>query len=96
MARLTAINLALLVVFADLFSELVQADEKPRSERQKIGALIKHVRSLTDAVFIRNDKEYDAKTAAKPRGTKVIWPDKLLPATCHTSLPVHGGALMAR
>jgi hypothetical protein len=41
------------------------ADEKPLSEKQKIEALIKHVEGLTDAKFVRNDREYDAKTAAK-------------------------------
>ena len=41
------------------------ADEKPKTEKQKIEALIKQVENLKDAVFVRNDKEYDAKTAAK-------------------------------
>jgi hypothetical protein len=43
----------------------IGADEKPTTEKQKIEALIKHVEGLKDAVFVRNDKEYDAKTAAK-------------------------------
>ena len=43
----------------------IGADEKPKTEKQKIEALIKHVEILKDAVFVRNDKEYDAKTAAK-------------------------------
>ena len=41
-----------------------QAQGKPATERQKIEALIKHVEGLKDAKFVRNDQEYDAKTAA--------------------------------
>jgi hypothetical protein len=41
------------------------ADDKPQTEKQKIEALIKHVEGLKDAKFVRNDSEYDAKTAAK-------------------------------
>jgi len=40
-------------------------DDNPPTERQKIEALIAHVESLQDAKFVRNDREYDAKTAAK-------------------------------
>jgi hypothetical protein len=40
-------------------------DGKALDEKQKIEALIKQVENLKDAVFVRNDKEYDAKTAAK-------------------------------
>ena len=40
------------------------AEEKKLSEKQKIEALIKHVEEMKDAVFVRNDTEYDAKTAA--------------------------------
>lgn len=42
-----------------------QAQETPTTERQKIEALIKHVEGLSNAKFIRNDRAYDAKTAAK-------------------------------
>jgi hypothetical protein len=45
-------------------SFLTRADEKPGTEKEKIEALIKHVEGLKDAKFVRNDKEYDAKTAA--------------------------------
>jgi hypothetical protein len=38
---------------------------EPLTEKQKIEALIKHVEELKGASFIRNDTEYDAKTAAK-------------------------------
>jgi len=34
------------------------------SEQQKIEALIHQVENLSDAVFIRNNKAYNAKTAA--------------------------------
>jgi hypothetical protein len=55
-----------LAVFA-LFSLLTgvpqQPQEKNDAEKQKIEALIKHVEELKDAKFVRNDKEYDAKTA---------------------------------
>jgi len=40
------------------------AAELPARERQKIEALIHHVEQLSEAVFIRNNKEYSAKTAA--------------------------------
>jgi tRNA C32,U32 (ribose-2'-O)-methylase TrmJ len=43
----------------------VQAQEKPSSEKQKIEVLIKHVEAMKDAKFVRNDKEYDSKTAAR-------------------------------
>jgi Family of unknown function (DUF5329) len=42
----------------------IPAEDKKLSEKQKIEALIKHVEELKDAVFVRNDTEYDAKTAA--------------------------------
>jgi hypothetical protein len=37
----------------------------PDAERQKIEALITAIEHLKDATFIRNDKSYDAPTAAK-------------------------------
>jgi hypothetical protein len=43
----------------------VSAAERPASEHQKIEALLQHVEHLTDAVFIRNNKAYNAKTAAR-------------------------------
>ncbi len=42
-----------------------QAQERPTTEKQKIEALIKHVAEMKGAKFVRNDKEYDAKTAAR-------------------------------
>ena len=35
------------------------------SEQRKIEALLQHVESLTEAVFIRNNQAYPAKTAAQ-------------------------------
>src|SRR4030095_15446993 len=35
------------------------------SEQRKIEALLQHVKSLTEAVFIRNNQEYPAKMAAQ-------------------------------
>jgi len=43
----------------------VSAAERPASEHQKIEALLQHVEHLTDAVFIRNNQAYNAKTAAR-------------------------------
>ena len=40
-----------------------QQPQDKESEKKKIEALIKHVEELKDAKFVRNDKEYDAKTA---------------------------------
>ncbi len=42
----------------------VYAADLPGSERQKIEALIQQIEHLSDAVFIRNNKTYPAKTAA--------------------------------
>ena len=46
-------------------AEVVRADEKPATEKQKIEALLKHVEDMRDAKFVRNAREYDAKTAAR-------------------------------
>ena len=45
---------------------LARAEEAaaPKTELEKIEALIKHVAELKETVFIRNGVEYDAKTAA--------------------------------
>lgn len=39
--------------------------EEPRSEKQKIEALLAYVGGLSDAKFVRNDSEYSAQTAVK-------------------------------
>jgi phosphatidylglycerophosphate synthase len=41
------------------------AGELPASEQRKIEALMQHVALLTEAVFIRNNQVYPAKTAAQ-------------------------------
>ena len=41
------------------------AAEMPASERDKVEALITHVETLTDAVFIRNGEAYPARVAVK-------------------------------
>lgn len=41
------------------------AQDKSRTEKQKIEALIKSVETLKDAKFVRNGSEYDAATAAR-------------------------------
>ena len=41
------------------------AQDKAATEKQKIEALIKHVEGLAGAKFVRNDTEYDPKSAAK-------------------------------
>jgi hypothetical protein len=43
----------------------VHAGALPASEHDKIEALIQCVERLSDAVFIRNNKAYNAKTAAQ-------------------------------
>jgi len=50
---------------AALTATLGVGDEKALTEAQKIESLIKHVERLKDATFVRNDVEYDAKSAAK-------------------------------
>lgn len=42
----------------------IHAADLPVSEKQKIEALLHQVEQLSDAVFIRNNREYNAKTAA--------------------------------
>ena len=43
----------------------LRAAEKLATEKEKIEALIKSIENLKDATFIRNDSDYDAKTAAR-------------------------------
>lgn len=57
---------AVLVIAVGLTAQSVGwSQQKPATEKEKIEALIKHVEGLKDAKFIRNDSEYDAKSAAK-------------------------------
>jgi len=62
MKRLKIICGALLVFVSIV---VIQAAEQAPTEKEKIEALIKHIEGLKDAKFIRNDNDYDAKTAAR-------------------------------
>lgn len=57
--------LSAFLMFAFVPTSPAFAADKPLTETQKIEALVKHIAELKDAVFVRNGKEYDAKTAAK-------------------------------
>lgn len=61
---LTRASLILLVVLVAGVPVWAYAQSKPMTEREKIEALLRHIENLKDAVFIRNGREYDAKTAA--------------------------------
>ena len=58
-------GVACCVLLLVVVSVPVHTDERPASEHQKIEALLQHVEHLTDAVCIRNNQAYNAKTAAK-------------------------------
>ena len=55
--------LALLVFFCSAFG--LRAEGLPAAEKAKIEALLTHVGGLADAKFVRNGKDYDAKSAVK-------------------------------
>jgi len=59
------ITVALLLIVSIAAPLLLRAAETPLTEKEKIEALIKHIEGLKDAKFVRNDSDYDAKTAAK-------------------------------
>jgi hypothetical protein len=65
MARSLPAGIHGIVILLATASLPVLAGEKPTTEKQKIEALIKHVKGLKNAAFVRNDKEYDAASAAK-------------------------------
>jgi hypothetical protein len=46
-------------------ASVLRGDDLPAAEKTKIEALIAHIEGLKDAKFVRNDKEYDAASAAK-------------------------------
>jgi hypothetical protein len=52
-------------LFTALNAPVGLGEEKAPTEAQKIESLIKHVERLKDATFVRNDVEYDGKSAAK-------------------------------
>lgn len=43
----------------------LRAGDIPAGEKAKIETLLSHIGGLANAKFIRNDKDYDAKSAAK-------------------------------
>lgn len=53
----------LLVCFGSILG--LSAAGLPAAEKSTIESLLSHIGGLTDAKFIRNGKEYDAKSAAK-------------------------------
>ena len=65
MLRCMPTGLAGLVILLALGARPVQADVLPASEKAKIEALIRHVETLTEAAFIRNQKVYNAQIAAQ-------------------------------
>ncbi len=69
LANIHSVRVACAVIWCLLlfaFASPVRADEKKElTEKQKIEALIKHIEEMKDAKFVRNDSEYDAKTAAR-------------------------------
>ncbi len=63
MARVFVVSFAGLLALP--ITQAGDKTERQKVEKQKIEALITHVEDLKDAKFVRNDREYDAKTAAK-------------------------------
>ena len=63
MTRFGVAAFALVLLLAGL--PALEAQDEPLTEKQKIEALIKAVEGRKDVTFVRNDREYDAKTAAK-------------------------------
>lgn len=57
--------LAAALVLICLATASTADNNKPSGEKEKIEALIRHVEGLRGATFIRNDRDYDAKTAAR-------------------------------
>jgi len=55
----------MLLVIALVVPLGVPAAEKPATEKEKIEALIRNIENLKGATFIRNNSDYDAKTAAR-------------------------------
>src|SRR5437899_508117 len=65
MTRVRRIGVVCYVLLCLAVVSHVSAADLPVSERQKIEALIQQIEHLSDAVFIRNNKTYPAKTAAQ-------------------------------
>jgi len=65
MKTLRTISAALLLIVSLVTPCCIQAAEKVLTEKEKIEILIKQIEGLKDTTFIRNDSDYDAKTAAR-------------------------------
>ena len=65
----------LLGVVALSFAVSVSAATRPAAEQERIDWLLAEIRS-SDAVFIRNGKEYDGKAAASHLKSKLWWAGK--------------------
>ena len=57
-------------------SESSEASARELTETEKIEALIHHIESLSDAVFVRNNAEHDCAGAAKHMRDKWNWKKK--------------------
>ena len=65
MKTLQRITVALLLIVSIAAPLTLRGAENPGTEKEKIESLIKHIEGLKDATFVRNDSDYDAKTAAR-------------------------------
>jgi hypothetical protein len=65
MPRILGSLLSLTATALILFDASAIGQDKLATEKDKIEALIKHLEGLKDVKFIRNNSEYDAKTAAR-------------------------------
>lgn len=65
MRRYLTVVASVVVITIAAINALTTADEQPTTDKQKIEALIKHLEGLKDATFVRNDRDYDGKAAAK-------------------------------
>lgn len=65
MYRRYFLQIVVLAMASMAFGGLAKAADLPAEEKTKIEALISTIENLGDAKFIRNDSQYDAKTAAK-------------------------------
>jgi hypothetical protein len=57
-------SMLLLTAILLCFSLAMAADDISTQEKEKIEYLVSHIESMKDATFVRNGKEYDARTAA--------------------------------
>src|SRR5262245_54740472 len=65
MSRIAVAGITLFLVGSGTFLPGPRADQKLPAEKEKHESLNKRVEDMKGAVFIRNDREYDAKSAAR-------------------------------